>query len=373
MNGPLADIKVLDFSTLLPGPLASLLLVEAGAEVIKVERPGSGDEMRAYEPKWGADSVNFALLNRGKKSLALDLKDPAARARLEPLVREADVVIEQFRPGVMDRLGLGYDDVRRIRPDIIYCSITGYGQTGPKRDKAGHDLNYVGDAGLLALSMGDAERPVVPPALIADVAGGAYPAVMNILLALRERDRTGKGAYLDIAIADNLFPFMYWAIGNGVAAGQWPGNGDALVTGGSPRYQLYPTSDGEVLAAAPIEAKFWQAFCDAIDLDQAHRDDARDPRTTRDRVAEIIASKPADHWRAIFDEADCCCSMVRTVKQAMEDTHFKAHGLFDARIPGAEEREMSALPVPIAAAFRGGSADVAGAPELAAHNEDLLL
>src|SRR5690242_13980768 len=150
---PLEGILVLDFSTLLPGPMATLLLAEAGAEVVKIERP-TGEEMRSYRPKWGRESVNFALLNRGKKSLALDLKTPVDRARLEPLLARADVIVEQFRPGVMARLGLGYSDIEAKNPRVIYCSITGYGQDGPKRDVAGHDLNYIGDAGLLALSMG---------------------------------------------------------------------------------------------------------------------------------------------------------------------------------------------------------------------------
>src|SRR5712691_3888916 len=212
MMRPLAGLFVLDFSTLLPGPMATLLLAEAGAEVVKIERPGRGEEMRGHAPKWGPDSVSFALLNRGKRSVALDLKDPADRAGLAPLVERADVIVEQFRPGVMARLGLGYDAVAKINPRIVYCSISGYGQTSPKRDVAGHDLNYIGDAGLLALSMGDPSRPVVPPALIADIAGGAYPAVLNILLGLEERRRTGHGRHLDIAMADNLFPFMFWAI-----------------------------------------------------------------------------------------------------------------------------------------------------------------
>src|SRR5262249_18551351 len=152
---PLEGLFVLDFSTLLPGPLATLLLAEAGAEVVKVEPPGRGEEMRAHRPKWGGESARFALLNRRKKSDALDLKDPVGRGGLDPLVARADVLVEQFRPGVMARLGLDYEAVARINPRIIYCSITGYGQASPKRDVAGHDLNYIGDAGLLALAMGE--------------------------------------------------------------------------------------------------------------------------------------------------------------------------------------------------------------------------
>ena len=188
---PLEGCLVVDFSTLLPGPLATLILAEAGAEVVKIERPG-GDEMRAWQPRWGSQSVYFALLNRGKKSVVLDLKNVEHREKLKPLVARADVLVEQFRPGVMARLGLDYASVAAINPRIIYCSITGYGQTGPKRDVAAHDVNYIAESGLLSLSMGPLSHPVVPPALIADIAGGSYPAVMNILLALRERERTGQ-------------------------------------------------------------------------------------------------------------------------------------------------------------------------------------
>jgi alpha-methylacyl-CoA racemase len=172
---PLEGLFVLDFSTLLPGPLATLLLAEAGAEVVKIEPPGRGEEMRSHTPKWGHDSVSFALLNRGKRSVALDLKNVAQRARLQPLVKRADVIVEQFRPGVMKRLRLDYDSVAKLNPMVVYCSISGYGQSGLKRDVAAHDLNYIGDAGLLALSMGDLCRPVVPPAADRGYRGGRLP------------------------------------------------------------------------------------------------------------------------------------------------------------------------------------------------------
>lgn len=371
MPGVLEGLKVLDFSTLLPGPMASLFLADAGAEVIKVERPGSGEEMRSYVPKWGADSINFSMLNRDKKSLALDLKDAASRQILDPLLREADVLIEQFRPGVMARLGLGYDDVRNLRPDIVYCSISGYGQTGPKSTRAGHDLNYIGDAGLLALSHGSAEHLVVPPALIADIAGGTYPALFNILLALRARDAGKGGAYLDIAMADNLFPFMYWAMGDGQAAGAWPGNGDALVTGGSPRYQLYPTADGKVLAAAPIEQKFWASFCEAIGLDEDLRDDAVDEAATRAAITEIICSKPAAHWEKVFEAADCCCTVVRSIRDAMEDPHFRARGVFSRRLVNEGGARMVGLPTAVVPALAANPDGEAAAPRLGQHNDEL--
>ena len=212
---PLQDLLVLDFTTLLPGPLATLWMREAGARVIKIERPPIGDEMREYEPRFGSTSVNFALLNAGKESLALDLKDDADRARLEPLLLEADVLVEQFRPGVMARLGLDYATLKSRNPGLIYCSITGYGQSGPKAQVAAHDLNYIADTGLLSLV-----EPALPPVLVADIGGGSYPALANVLLALLQRANTGEGAWLDISMTDNLFPWTYWAMGNGVHAGR---------------------------------------------------------------------------------------------------------------------------------------------------------
>ncbi|TIL32453.1 MAG: CoA transferase [Mesorhizobium sp.] len=368
---PLAGITVLDFSTLLPGPLASLLLAEAGADVVKIERPRTGEEMRNYAPNWGRESVNFSLLNRGKKSLALNLKDPDDRQALRPLLEKADVLIEQFRPGVMAKLGLDYETAAAINPGIIYCSITGYGQAGPKRDLAGHDLNYISDTGLLSLSMGTSTAPVVPPALIADIAGGTYPAVMNILLALLEKRLTGKGRRLDVAMTDNLFTFMYWAIGKGRASGQWPGNGTELVTGGTPRYRLYPTGDEKFVAAAPIEEKFWQTFCELIELEPGLRDDAENADTIGHRVAEIIRSKPAEHWRRRFAGKDCCCSIVVSIEEALADPHFKARGIFEHMLINEEGARMPALPVPIDAAFRADPQTAIGAPALGSENDEL--
>jgi len=367
---PLDGILVLDFSTLLPGPMATLLLAEAGAEVVKIERPG-GEDMRHYQPLWGKDSVNFALLNRGKKSVVLDLKNPNGHARLEPLIKRADVIVEQFRPGVMGRLGLDYDSVAGINPHIVYCSITGYGQTGPKRDVAGHDLNYIGDAGLLALSMGQGDNLVVPPALIADIAGAAYPAVINILLALAERAKTGKGRHLDVAMTDNIFPFMYWALGEGQATGRWPGNGTSLVTGGTARYRLYRTRDGQVLAAAPIEQRFWINFVRIIALEPEFAEE-KDPAATAARVAEIIGGEDAATWRARFEGEDCCCSIVQTAQEAMADPQFAARGLFAHKVINAAGDTVAAVPVPVNPAFRVKPDQPVPTPALGADNDELL-
>jgi alpha-methylacyl-CoA racemase len=349
---PLAGIRVLDFTTLLPGPLATLLLVEAGAEVIKIERPGVGDEMRLYQPRFGPDSVNFGLLNRGKRSIAIDLKAPGALNRLRPLLESADVLVEQFRPGVMDRLGLGFEQLSTFNPRLVYCAITGYGQDGPKAQVAAHDLNYMADSGLLSLAADANGAPVVPPALIADIGGGAYPAVINILLGLARRAVTGEGCKLDVSMSDNLFTFAYWAIGNGLAAGQWPRPGRELLTGGSPRYNVYPTADGRFLAAAPLEDRFWANFCDMIGLDPEFRDDADDPAASRRAVAAKIATFSSEEWRRRSSGKDVCCATVASVADALADPHFIARGLFAHKLAAAGQT-IAAVPVPIDPQFRG--------------------
>lgn len=368
---PLAGIKVLDFTTLLPGPMAGLMLVEAGAEVIKIERPGSGEDLRHYEPKWGRDSAFFALLNRGKASLAVDLKDGGQLALLQPLIREADVLIEQFRPGVMDRLGLGYEAVSEINPRIIYCSISGYGQSGPKAGIAGHDINYIGDVGLLALSLGDLERPTVPPVLAADLAGGSYPAVVNILLALIQRQRTGRGTHLDIAMAENLFMLMPWALGQGLAAGRWPKPGAELLTGGSPRYQVYRTVDGRHVAVGALEQKFWDNFCDVIGVPEEFRDDRRNPVATIEKVRELIAGATAEQWRQRLVDKDCCASVVLTLEEAVAEPHFRMRGVFDHVIENEDGKRLPALPVAVAPQFRSDPALPKRAPALGRQNDTL--
>ena len=369
---PLSGIKVLDFSTLLPGPLAGLMLAEAGAEVIKIERPGTGEDMRHYVPKWGKDAVGFHLLNRGKKSLALNLKDRQQLALLEPLLREADVILEQFRPGVMDRLGLGYQAIKAINPRIIYCSVTGYGQTGPKVDVAGHDLNYQGDAGLLALSMGDPAQPTLPNVLAADLAGGTYPAVVNILMALLAREKTGEGTHLDIAMTDNLFMLMSWALGQGILAGEWPKPGGERLTGGSARYHIYPTSDGRHVAAAPLEDRFWAVFVELIGLPEDLRDDEQDPGATLDACRSIIASKTAGEWRRIFYGNDCCCSIVQSLAEALADPNIQARGLFNHVLANEEGEELPAVPVAVAPQFRAPAEEAQHAPALGANNDEYL-
>jgi alpha-methylacyl-CoA racemase len=365
---PLSGVKVLDFSTLLPGPVCSLLLTEAGAEVIKIERPQGGDDMRSYVPKAGLDSSNFVILNRGKKSFTLDLKDPIAIEQLKPFIQEADIILEQFRPGVMDRLGLGYETLSLINPKIIYCSITGYGQTGPKAQVAAHDLNYVAETGMLSLVGDSTGAPNLPPALIADIAGGAYPAFSNILLALRKRDLTGRGSYIDIAMSENLFTFLYWAIGEKEMTGKSPSTSDSLVTGGTPRYQIYRTNDDRFLAAAPLEDKFWNNFCKLIGLDSSYQDPKCPVDKAKAAVQKIISTKSSTQWNDIFKNQDVCCSIVLNLEEALQSPHFLERGVFSKKVAYGNS-SMMALPVAISPNLRRKD-DVLEYPELGANNNE---
>lgn len=365
---PLAGIRVLDFSTLLPGPLATLMLVEAGAEVLKIERPG-GDELRGYTPKLGPDSANFALLNRGKRSLEIDLKAPGAIARLEPLITSADVVIEQFRPGVMDRLGLGYESMRTLNPGVIYCSITGFAAHGALANFAGHDINYQAQTGMLALSVRAGGAPAISPALIADIGGGSYPAVINILMALLRRMRTGAGCRIEIAMADCLYPFIYWALADGFAGREWPQPDATMLTGGSCRYNVWRAADGRYLSAAPLEDRFWRVFCETIGLAEPMRDDSRDPRATRHAIAERIASRTLAQWESAFADKDACVAPVVTLEDAVSSPVFAA--LFARRKTLRDGRSIPALPLPLAPEFLGP--DEVDAPELGEANAAYLM
>jgi alpha-methylacyl-CoA racemase len=346
---PLAGTRVLDFSTLLPGPLATLLLAEAGAEVLQVERPPRGDEMRGYQPRLGEDSANYTLLNRGKRSAAVDLKDPDVRDRLLELAVDVDVLVEQFRPGVMDRLGLGYDDVKTVNPGIVYCSITGHGQTGPAAGRAGHDLTYLAESGLLGNVVDAGGDPHLPHTVIADIAGGTYPAVLNILLALHQRATTGRGCHLDIGMTPNLGTLAYGYLATHAGSGSWPVPGDDLLTGGSPRYRIYRTADSRHVAAAPLEERFWQRFCDLVGLpDELRADEGREGEVIA-AVAERVAAHTADHWRSLFAEEDVCCSVVATFDEAARTQDLRTESAH--RVVG-DGFDVAALPVPVAEGFR---------------------
>lgn len=360
---PLSGLKVLDLSTLLPGPMATLMLADAGADVIKLERPGVGDEMRSYDPKLGSASANYAILNRGKRAYGVDLKDPDQRAHVLELAAGADVVVEQFRPGVADRLGLGYSDVRAVREDVIYCSISGYGPEGPHAGRAGHDLNYLAQSGLLDVVRDSDGSPALPVTVIADIAGGTYPAVVNILLALRQRERTGLGQHVQVSMTHNLQVLAYGYIATHQGGGGWPRPGAELLTGGSPRYQVYATADGRHIACAALEQKFWDRLTELVELPLELRDDAGQEPAVISALADRFASETAAHWRDLLADEDVCTTVVSSWEEAVEAGLVQVDRADIVRDP-AGEAAFPTLWSPLASPLRRPASELAY-PELA--------
>jgi crotonobetainyl-CoA:carnitine CoA-transferase CaiB-like acyl-CoA transferase len=373
---PLDGVVVVDFSTLLPGPLASLMLAEAGARVIKIERPG-GEDMRRHGPMMGegeaAVSAWWGMLNRGKEVVTIDLKAPDAFDRLAPLLARADVVIEQFRPGVMERLGFGYERLAALNPRLVHCSISGFGQSGPLAPLAGHDLDYQAVTGSLSIGRNAPGEPQMPGLLAADIAGGSFPAVINILLALLLREKTGRGTTIDVAMTDAMFTFSFFAQAQGAVEGRFPAPGEPVFVGSLPRYSLYRTGDDRLLAVGALEEKFWQAFCDLIDLPKALRRDHATPAETRAAVAAAVAARTHAEWGAVLAGTDFCVMPVASLSEALADPHFVARGLFDRRVDLGAGREIPACVVPIAPGFRDPAPVVAapGEGDLAAILADL--
>lgn len=306
---PLSGLRVLDFSRLLPGPYASLVLADLGADVIKVEAPEGGDYLRWMPPLTGKASHAFHALNSGKRSLAVDLKRPAGVALVAALAARMDVVIESFRPGVMERLGLGYDALAADNPGLVYCALTGFGQDGPYRDVPGHDLNYVALAGVLGLA-GPADRPpAVPPVQIADY-GGSMWSLVAILSALTARATTGRGAFLDVSMTDGALGFLTAALAPHLGGGAPPpARGADVLTGGQPCYDVYEASDGGYFSVAPLEPKFWRAFCAAVDRPDWVKRQFGDPRLAGELRA-LFATRPRAAWAEVLEGAGACCHAV---------------------------------------------------------------
>ena len=358
----------MDFTTLAPGPFATLMLANVGADVIKVERPGIGDEMRIYRDAFGDSGVTFSILNAGKRSVTADLKVAEDRDRIKSMIRECDVVVEQFRPGVMERLGLGYKDLSETNKGLIYCSITGFGQTGPKAMVAAHDLNYVADAGMLALGECSTGKPSIPQLLAADLAGGSYPAVINILLALQRRAQTGEGAYLDISMTDCLFPLMFWCLGLGWGSGDWPHSGQQLLTGGSPRYQVYRTEDHRYLAVAALEERFWQVFCDTIQFEADAEKERKEPKEMIAKIAQIIQSKSAEEWTRLFHGKDACSIIAIRWRKRFRMLTIRLGVYLKGQIETESGELISALPLPVVSELLDKGASPKKVPKLGEHN-----
>lgn len=330
MSQPLAGLKILDFSTLLPGPYATHLLADMGAEVLRIEAPNRPDLLKLMPPKVGKVSAAHATINRNKRSLALDLKQSEAKEVIQRLLADHDIVIEQFRPGVMARLGLDYETLSASKPELIYCSITGYGQTGPLKDRAGHDINYLALSGLASYSGRQDTGPVLAATQIADIAGGSHHAVMAILAAVIERHQSGLGQHLDISMSDAALSLHTMFGANALASGDDPGYGTEMLNGGL-FYDYYQTADGGFLSVGSLEPNFAAGLLTALGLQNwlSQIADAR-PETQsqiRQAIADKLRSQTLAHWVAVFAALDVCVEPVLTLNEAAQHPHFIARNM----------------------------------------------
>ena len=326
---------MLDLTRLLPGAVATLWLANFGAEVIKIEQPGASD----YAP--GIDSGEaspilkqiFTQTNRGKMSLALDLKDPRGREALLTMAEIADVLIESFRPGVMNRLGCGFDALKERNPQLIYTALTGYGQSGAYSSLAGHDINYLSLAGVLDVIGAKDGPPAIPGVQIADLAGGSMQAVIGILLALAARERTGRGQMVDVSMIDGSAALLAIPLAQ-LAVGQPPRRGDGLLSGRYACYSLYAARDGRWISIGALESKFWANLCRELGCEGFIADQfAAEPRQAEIKAAlsNIFQTRDAEEWFALLGHKDCCLTPVRTVEEAAND-------------PVSHAREIGAIP-----------------------------
>jgi alpha-methylacyl-CoA racemase len=372
-SSPLAEalrgIRVLDLSRLLPGPFLTMVLADMGADVVKVEDPKLGDYLRAFPPGKGGMSGRFLAINRGKRSLALDLKAARARDAFLTMVEKADVVVESFRPGVMDKLGIGYATLAARNPKIIVCSISGYGQTGPYVERAGHDLNYIALAGVLAMTGPQGGAPQMPGVQIADLAGGALWSATAILGALVGRDRTGKGAHLDISMCEGSLALLAAEFGNQFC-GAKPSRGTETLNGAAACYGIYRTSDNRYLSVGALEPKFWIALNQAIGRAPNVAEiigDAASQAKTREQLAAIFATKSASEWTAFFAERDCLVELVLEPHEVVDHPLHRARNVFFEIDGGEGVGPIQQVRTPVGTPSHG-----APPPRLGQHSRDVL-
>jgi len=337
MPAPLGGLLILDFTRLLPGPFATQLLCNLGAEVIKIEDPTLGDYMRSVPPSIQGVSYAYLMVNRGKRSLSIDLKTKEGREILYKLVRNADIVMEQFRAGVMKKLGADYPTLSKLNRKLIYCAFSGYGQTGPAKDVPGHDITFDAHAGILGVSGDHNGRPTIPGVPMADLASG-FNAAMSVLVALRTRDQTGKGEFIDVSIFDTAVSLMVLNLARFLATGEEPVAGETLLTGSFPFYNLYETSDGGWLAVAVVEPKFWQRMCEILGVPELKEMQFADERE-KTRVVTVLRSrfraKTKAEWEALFTEANLPIVGVKTVAELVRDPQVRARELLPVvDVPG---------------------------------------
>jgi crotonobetainyl-CoA:carnitine CoA-transferase CaiB-like acyl-CoA transferase len=375
MPGPLHGIRILDFSTLLPGPFATMMLADLGADVLKVEAPHRPDLLRQGPPYDDGASGGYMAINRGKRSITLDLKFPEAVAVVKRLVQSYDIVIEQFRPGVMDRLGLGYETLRRENDALIYCSITGYGQDGPYRDRAGHDINYLAISGILSCSGRKEQGPVPQAVQIGDLGGGSYQAVVSILAAVIHRHRTGEGQYIDVSMTDGAISWCTFLAVKQLVGGKNPEYESEFLNGGS-FYDCYRTSDGRYMSVGSIEPPFFAALCRATGTEDLIGKlgwgmEGQDiMREAKERFRQIFASKTQAEWIEIFKDLDACVEPVLTVAEMTRHPQVRARNMIaDVRKPNGATQKQINTPF----RFSRTPAEIRSVgPDLGEHNREVL-
>jgi alpha-methylacyl-CoA racemase len=377
MSLPLEGLKVLDLSRLLPGGFCSLLLADLGAEVLKVEDTGMGDYLRWATPVYeGAEktagSALFLSLNRNKTSMRLNLKTDEGKEILLQLVREHDVLLESFRPGVLDRLGVGYERLREANPGLVYCAITGYGQDGPYRDRSGHDMNYLGLVGLLGLTGEPDGPPVQSAGQIADIGGGALMAAFGILAALRERDRSGEGQFVDVSMADGSLSWLAMLAGRYFAGGGAPGRGEFQLAGSLVCYRPYRCADGWVTLGA-LEPKFFQAWCRGVGREDLVEKQFEPPGSdAHAEIERVFLERTRDEWQAFAGEHDCCLEPVLDLDEALESELVRARGMVaELAQPGVPE-PVRLLGVPVKFSRTPGDPSRLPGPGLGEHTDDVL-
>jgi alpha-methylacyl-CoA racemase len=326
MSRPLEGVRILDLTRLLPGGFCTLLLADLGADVIKVEDTAQGDYVRWAPPYYGTEeqtplgtrSAIYLALNRNKRSVRLDLKQEGGRQALLKLAESADVLVESFRPGVLDKLGVGYEVLQQANPALVYCPITGYGQDGPNRDRAGHDMNYLGLNGVLGLTGEAGGPPIQSGAQIADLGGGALMAAVGILAALQEARRSGEGQMVDISMTDGSLAWLAMEAGRYFGSGEVPKRGDIMLSGGIICYRPYEAKDGWVTCGA-LEPKFWSRFCEAVGREDLIEHQFAKPGSDPHReVAEIFKTRTREEWRAFNDEHDAMIEPILDLDEALE-------------------------------------------------------
>jgi len=373
VTGPLQGLRVLDLTRLLPGGYATLLMADLGADVVKVEEPGKGDYIRWSPPMVGEHSAAHIALNRNKRSITLNLKSEEGRDLFLSLVKGFDVVVESFRPGVMDRLGVGWRVLNGADPRLVYCAISGYGQDGPRATVAGHDVNYISYAGLQSIVGVEADRPVIPGVQVGDLAGGGMAAVISILSALHRREVTGEGDFCDVSMMDGAFSWLSMHAASFVATGEPPQREQQPLSGAFPCYRLYPTADG-YLSVGALEPQFWARLCVVLD----RPDLADDGFAMGERRAEVIAeleqlfsARTRDEWMRRLEGHDVCVAPVNDFAEAFADPQLVHREMIvETEIPGAGIWNNVGNPIKLLGA--PGQIDRLPPPGLGEHTEEIL-